>query len=69
LLQATIYDQHNMDREGRKYLSNTKKKRTAENGTYFWRHDTAGGQDEGLMAGRFWRFHGMVWGLNWSREA
>lgn len=42
------------------FLSNIKKT-TAENGTYFWRHNTAGREDEGLMAGRFWRFHGLGW--------
>lgn len=43
----------------------TPKKKTPGNGTYFWRHDTAAGEDEGLMAGRFGDF--TVWaGVKWS---
>lgn len=50
----------------KKKTSNTKKKKeTPGNGTYFWRHDTAAGEDEGLMAGRFGDF--TVWaGVKWS---
>jgi hypothetical protein len=70
LLQAIIYDQHNIERETKKEKTSTKhssKKGKRKRHLLLATRHRKRGEDEGLMAGRFWRFHGMGWGSNWSR--
>lgn len=58
-------------KEKKKYLSNIKKKKKDSGKRHLalaTRHRRRR-RHEGLVAGRFWRFYGMGWGLNWSKGA
>lgn len=70
LFQAIIYDQHNMEGEEKIFIEHQKKKKDSgkRHLALATRHRRRR-RHEGLVAGRFWRFYGMGWGLNWSKGA